>query len=269
MSAPQASSRFDWSLGRHYDYIDQLIYRDWGWEWMRRHPEFQMAWWRSRDAFEIVFSDSKLTVLNARADASFLERWGCVYTDAPNIDARLASVFWRASYLPAVLPMQAFPASTRINSATLVLCELPYRMTVLVMPDGVQQVLLRGGDRCIQLAVAGASVLEPVHLLARFVFGSTDCCRQIETLCQLNNLIAGVPSSSIVNEHASRLGQVLQALDGSLAGASHREIAIALFGIERVEADWNDPRQNMRDRVRRAVNRGRYFMNGGYRQFLR
>ena len=58
-------------------------------------------------------------------------------------------------------------------------------------------------------------------------------------------------------------------LDGSLAGASHRNIAIALFGPERVEADWNDPGENLRDRVRRAVKRGRDLMNGGYLKFLR
>ncbi|WP_342586884.1 DUF2285 domain-containing protein [Mesorhizobium sophorae] len=55
---------------------------------------------------------------------------------------------------------------------------------------------------------------------------------------------------------------------GSLAGASHREIAEALIGKGRVHADWNDPRDHLRDRIRRAVSRGRALMNGGYRDFL-
>ncbi|WP_245425718.1 DUF2285 domain-containing protein [Mesorhizobium sp. WSM3862] len=61
---------------------------------------------------------------------------------------------------------------------------------------------------------------------------------------------------------------VLRALDESLAGASHREIAEALMGEGRVHSDWNDPRDHLRDRIRRAVSRGRALMDGGYRDFL-
>ncbi|MEV8644897.1 DUF2285 domain-containing protein [Mesorhizobium ciceri] len=65
-----------------------------------------------------------------------------------------------------------------------------------------------------------------------------------------------------------RLTFVLRALDGSLAGASHRELAEALIGQRRVHADWRDPRDHLRDRIRRAVTRGRALMHGGYRDFL-
>ncbi|WP_287115684.1 DUF2285 domain-containing protein [Mesorhizobium sp.] len=61
---------------------------------------------------------------------------------------------------------------------------------------------------------------------------------------------------------------VLQALDGSLAAAPHREIAEALIGGCRAMADWKDPRDHLRDRIRRAVHRGHALMNGGYRDFL-
>ncbi|WP_287308680.1 DUF2285 domain-containing protein [Mesorhizobium sp.] len=46
---------------------------------------------------------------------------------------------------------------------------------------------------------------------------------------------------------------VLRALDGSLAGASHREIAEALIGEGRVQADRKDPGDHLRDRIRCAV----------------
>ncbi|MER8383118.1 DUF2285 domain-containing protein [Mesorhizobium sp. M1399] len=59
-----------------------------------------------------------------------------------------------------------------------------------------------------------------------------------------------------------------RALDGSLAGASHREIAEALIGQRLVHSDWNDPRDHLHDRMRRAVSRGRALMNGGYLDFL-
>jgi hypothetical protein len=73
----------------------------------------------------------------------------------------------------------------------------------------------------------------------------------------------------VPDPRSRRFQLILQALDGSLAGLSHREIAEISVGRERVEADWNHPGGHLRDRVRRAVRRGRFLMNGGYLQLLR
>ncbi|WP_206079172.1 DNA -binding domain-containing protein [Allomesorhizobium camelthorni] len=56
---------------------------------------------------------------------------------------------------------------------------------------------------------------------------------------------------------------VLRALEGSLAAASHREIAESTIGETRVHADWMDPCDHLCDRIRRAVTRGHTLMNGG------
>ena len=62
---------------------------------------------------------------------------------------------------------------------------------------------------------------------------------------------------------------VILALDGALAGAAYRDSAIALFGQARVEREWDNRNGFLRDRIRRAVKRGRDLMNGGYLKFLR
>lgn len=222
MSASDVKYRFDWSLKRSYDYTVQLIRRDWAWEWLRRNPEFQMAWWQSRDAFEITFSDSALTIIHARDNTSKLEHWGCLFTDAPDIDAHTTNVFWYPEYAPAILPMHVLPASAPMPTEPIVLRNMSVPLTMLHMPDGVQHVLFHGAGYGIQLAISGASILEPVHLLARFEFGSKKLCHQVEAFHQFNNLVAGVPSHILADPKALRLRQVLQALDGYLAGASHR-----------------------------------------------
>jgi hypothetical protein len=61
---------------------------------------------------------------------------------------------------------------------------------------------------------------------------------------------------------------VCEALDGRLAGLNDREIAVRLFGRERVVSDWSDPGNYLRDRTRRAVRRGLDLMQGGYLNFL-
>lgn len=61
--------------------------------------------------------------------------------------------------------------------------------------------------------------------------------------------------------------RALQALDGIEAGASQREIAAALFGHDRVAAEWR-PDSELRAQVRYLLQRGRSFVEGGYRDLL-
>ena len=58
--------------------------------------------------------------------------------------------------------------------------------------------------------------------------------------------------------------ELLLALDGALAGKTHRRIAIDLYGAAEVDANWYED-GSLRSRVRRRIDRSRRLMNGGYR----
>lgn len=57
--------------------------------------------------------------------------------------------------------------------------------------------------------------------------------------------------------------RALQALDASQAGASHRDIAQALFGLEAVVLRWHEDSE-LRAQVRHILRRAEAFMAGGY-----
>ena len=57
--------------------------------------------------------------------------------------------------------------------------------------------------------------------------------------------------------------RALQALDASQAGASHRDIAQALFGLEAVVRRWHEDGE-LRAQVRHLLRRAQAFMNGEY-----
>jgi hypothetical protein len=52
-----------------------------------------------------------------------------------------------------------------------------------------------------------------------------------------------------------------------LAGKSHRQIAIDLFGLDTVKADWYDS-SRIRSLVRRRIEKSKHLMNGGYRDLV-
>jgi hypothetical protein len=58
--------------------------------------------------------------------------------------------------------------------------------------------------------------------------------------------------------------RALQALDASQAGASHRDIAQALFGLEAVVLRWHEDGE-LRAQVRHLLRRAEAFMAGDYR----
>ncbi|MER8492373.1 DUF2285 domain-containing protein [Mesorhizobium australicum] len=145
------------------------------------------------------------------------------------------------------------------------------RISILITRDGHQHLLAEDSGRSLQLAASGVSILEPVRLTSSVLWPPEELKQRLNALECLNSLCwTGrlQPGFFPTEPRCSRLRRVLRALDGFIAGASHREIALALFGRARVEQDWADPGDHLRDSVRRAVRRGRSLMNGGYKRLL-
>jgi hypothetical protein len=83
----------------------------------------------------------------------------------------------------------------------------------------------------------------------------------------LNGRPPGRNPAALTDARRMRLVLALRALDGRRDGATHREIAAALFGANAVpERDWIS--HELRDRTARLVRLGTNMMNGGYRRLL-
>jgi hypothetical protein len=60
----------------------------------------------------------------------------------------------------------------------------------------------------------------------------------------------------------------LVALDGRCAGATYRETAAVIFGVEKVRTAWSSKSSWMKDGMRHALARGEQFRDGAYRKLL-
>jgi hypothetical protein len=138
--------------------------------------------------------------------------------------------------------------------------------------SGREHVRLRQGRERIQLAVSGASLLDAPYLLTELAIPDAIARPRLAAIAAFNRLSQGRFNAGPSRPEAlasPRLSLVLRALDGYLAGASQRQIAVSLFGPRRVEKEWRDPGGFLRDRVRRAIGRGRHMMTSGYLDLLR
>lgn len=140
----------------------------------------------------------------------------------------------------------------------------------MLASDGYH-VLFHEGPRRLQLSIRPGPLAAGV-LLTDAIIGKRDIVPRLSSLACFNDLLSSgrlLPRYFSPESRGRRLTAVLRALDGALQSFSHREIATALYGRKRIEADWNNPGEHLRDSIRRAIVRGRALMNGGYRRLLR
>lgn len=179
---------------------------------------------------------------------------------------------WDPEICDHVLPVTTTRSNASSTPLRLPLDSLMCGVMLISAPDRRRHILFHDSQWRFQLVVLGAGDIESVVLMAEAIIRPEGLSVRLRSLACLSDLVS---SRQLLARHfppeprGVRLGLVLRALDGSLAGASHREIAAALYGPARVKADWSDAREHLRDSVRRAIRSGRALMNCGYRRYLR
>ena len=142
---------------------------------------------------------------------------------------------------------------------------------VLQIADGAEHVLMRTPAATVQLSAQGESIVGGPVSATFEIEGLSRAPFVSAALHNLARMRAGQFSSvdadwSQANLH---LRDYLIALDGSLNGASYRQIAQVIYGPERVIDVWTGESRYLKDRIRRAADRGHELMNGGYLKLLR
>lgn len=179
-------------------------------------------------------------------------------------------VFWRpdvyAHVLTAYVRWAAKPGMGRILS----LAGLSCRKTIFCAVDDSQHLLLRAPGQTAQLSCIGESLPLDPFALELVIDAFPEVADRQRTVACLADLYCGRakrehPWTTRALHHRNNL----IAFDGRELGLTHREIARLLYGEARVAADWSSPARDMKNRVARAVRRGRQLVAGGYLSLLR
>ncbi|WP_082554885.1 DNA -binding domain-containing protein [Caulobacter sp. Root1455] len=179
----------------------------------------------------------------------------------------LPAVLWRWQADGSVPVLRAQPA-TPGDAAALDLARLDLPCLVVRTADGEQHVQISQGLARLRLALVGGDILAGPAILH---FHLPDAGRGGAALAAVAKLIAlrdtgRLPPRPRALSKAGRWLEVLRAHDARQAGASQRDIALALFGEERVRQDWSGPSDYMRMRVQRLVRAAEEAVGGGYRR---
>ncbi len=139
---------------------------------------------------------------------------------------------------------------------------------------GVHHFIFKTSSKRVGLRVDGAlATLAPVRLIFSTV-GVNGASKAVGEFALLTEVLfpdSGKAAPKFKSQPVTRIEfrDALIALDGKCAGATRREIASVIYGEPAVSAEWSDPSERMKDRVKRSIKRGLRMMNGGYRKLLR
>lgn len=181
-------------------------------------------------------------------------------------------MLWRAELDPATLRVVAEPGDRsdpdHVDPAVLA----PW-LTLVSDIAGSEFAVLSDGRRHVRLDVTAGSLAAGAPVVLHYhLHGIAGAEPGLLSLRRLIDLVRHGRFAAHLFPADPRIDRWLLALrvhDAVTAGASHRDIAIALYGSERVGSGWLGDAESLRLRVRRLAREARALAGGGWRALLR
>jgi len=237
----------DWRCPEHYAALAKVGRSGFAWEWLRRKPIY-------RTAYEIGAR---------RGNADHLAQpFGLHRLEPPQQAAPLARPIWRAEADPHVLLATAYPDYSTDHDAFDV-CPLKRYATCHHCPKGHERWLFSDGYRAIRLDLVAGSLAFGAVGLDYHINGLTTALPRLVALYRLIALArtGQLPAPLFRPERkAPRWILVLRTADALAAGASQRDIAEHLLGLETGQR-WRVSNPSYRRRAQRLVEAAKRAMN--------
>ncbi|WP_157926316.1 DNA -binding domain-containing protein [Sphingomonas koreensis] len=140
--------------------------------------------------------------------------------------------------------------------------------------EGREHAVLSDGYRRIRIDIEAGSLIAGHPVLLRYRLtgaigrSTEDRLLPVRRLAGLFRTGRFLPALFPVERRVERLIEILRVHDALSAGASQRDIAVALFGPDRISSGWRTVSDSLRSRVRRLAREARRLAGGGYRALL-
>lgn len=251
-----------------YAYTRDIDRPGWAWEFLRRNGEFKLDAKVGRNGTpRPVRHVSGATYFRCRRRFPMAEKWKLQFFPDPMRAANDTDVFWLPEHLTKHIGVTLKLAAPDANEC-LSLTDFNVNRAVLCACD-TEQVIVRHGPESVRLSARGLSILLGQRCATFEIEGYKDSLRATETLQSLSRLArVNTPKITWRDGSPTKLRDYLIALDGHLEGRTYRDIAEVIYGPDRIGASWTEQTLSLKDRVRRAVERGVFLMRTGYVELL-
>jgi hypothetical protein len=196
---------------------------------------------------------------------------GSTFAEHPEREAPDARIIWHARLDPGVLHIEALPAAYT-TAETVDVARLRPWLTSVVGRDGCEHAVLSDGWHRIRLELDNGSLRGDGPVSLRYHMTGVRAAELSDlTLRRFLHLYRYRRFAAMLfmpDPRINRWIELLRVHDALRAGATQRDIAIALFGDTRVRDEWGGGGGSLRQRVVRMVSDARRIARGGYRSLL-
>lgn len=233
------------------------------WEWLRRDEDYRAA------ATHALASGEPSHPGQPDHGESSAERWGLHALEPPGRNALAARPIWRRESHPYVL--QAAATHVGDDEDRLDLDRLKHLVTLVADSSGTEHLLLSDGCAAIRIDILSGTLRAGPACLHYQLEGFRRAHASLLVLRQLLALAGTAKFSPMLHPRERRSGRwilLLRTCDALAAGASQREIAETLLGLEPVEPRWRVQASSLRSRAQRLVREARRMAAGDYLELL-
>ncbi len=253
----------------------------WAWEFLRRNADYRRDCRRASDFLPAPFMlSSGASFLRLDQSIPTAQKWGLLTFADPEKPAIDANVFWRPELLAGAVrvcltEVESNDSGVSKQDDTIILSALKTRRVILDTADGIRHIVLNGHRFWIQLfcdsdlppgenAEIGIRIDSARHMRRRL-----DTAAQLLSLYRSND---GKLSLIGRRQNSNTLVNALIAFD-ILNGFERpkgdlKDIAEAIVGKARVNADWGVNDRALKAQIRRSLARADRLIGGEYMAFL-
>lgn len=242
------ATNYAWRASAAYLYVLLLDGPSLAWEYLRRNPDYRRDW--------VLYSYDRDCIA---------KRWQLASLEDPGKDARVVQPLWRPEP-DLVVRLTADAGIDAGEAARFSLWAIAGRKALVYDGRGLVLLVFLDG-RVVRIAIARN--VSDGEAFAYVVPAGIRAQARWNAVAASRSLLEGtrIPKTSVVQTRPDRVAlahmRSLQALDGSLAEASQREIASAIFGRSHVDDKWHADSE-LRAQTRHLIRRGHVLMRGGY-----
>ena len=243
-------------------------YAGFAWDYLRRNIDYCHDYQRIESSLRNEFK----AIRYGQAQDSKAHKYGLECFAAPQNDGLKALVIWRQEAFPGALSVHYHAANNTKNSdQTFRLSNFDCDKQHFVKTNGTRITVIKSPHFWLQLAGKPADVEAEDQSFSVLIDGGKGSRRRIDALRQLTSLSRdGSHDFKLLGRQKAftKMRNALLAYDIRAHGGSYRDVAIALFGAERVDADWNTSGGFLKGRAIRSYKFGERMVAQDYQSLL-
>lgn len=252
--------------------IGSETYAGFAWEYLRRNTEY-------RHIYNHVNSTDKPTEAHLKNYFSYekgpdelAHRWGLERFESPKSSGIGAHVIWRQDVFLGALTVHYHREHFRNEDLkSFKLSNFDCSKQHYAKADGTRITVIKSSEFWLQLSGKPNDIESEDEPFSVLINGGRGARRRIDALRQLTSLSRdGVKNFKLLGRQKafSKMRNSLIAYDIRARGGSHRDVALALFGLENVQQDWNSNGGFLKARAVRAFKFGERMVTQDYQSLL-